>query len=79
MAQTTGTETMSKPVFGEWVSVKDRLPDKEYKRVLAWHNRTQRAVVAFANGNNKYGHSRRELFRTNLYSYWMPLPEPPKQ
>ena len=51
----------------EWISVKDRLPDK-YDKVVAYCEPFV-GVQTFIN---------KETF-SMLFTHWMPLPSPPKQ
>lgn len=59
----------------EWISVKDRFPDK-YKDVLVCtKNGMLTAIHYFTDRKEWQGHGL--PFRTFGVTYWIPIPEPP--
>lgn len=66
-------------ILPEWISVKDRLPSKEYLELSQFHT----FLVA-----NEFGEVREAVFtgkyfaklgsRLSGVTHWMPLPQPPK-
>lgn len=64
----------------EWISVEDRLPEKEGKYLIC----TDRGYVTFGFFGNYDGNGNLTILRNNPrfdyrnVIYWMPLPEPPK-
>lgn len=68
---------------GKWISVKDRLPE-QWVNVLTFQptlritgDRLIRVGVYI--GNNKWRESERHTMMEVPVTYWMPLPEPPKE
>ena len=65
---------------GEWISVEERLPEKEGKYLIC----TDRGYVTFGFFGNYDGNGNLTILRNNPrfdyrnVIYWMPLPEPPK-
>jgi len=57
----------------EWISVKDRLPNKVY--VLCCNSNSLPFIACFGVWGNYWACSGE---RTNV-THWMPLPEPPKE
>ena len=54
---------------GEWISVDDRLPEKDGAYIVVGRNRTPH-IAHFYTGKNGF---------SNPYTtHWMPFPEPPK-
>lgn len=56
----------------EWISVKDRLPDKKQKVLGLFYNtvlKTHCIDTLYFEKPNK--------FNNNIVTHWMPLPEPP--
>jgi hypothetical protein len=73
--------------MGEWISVKNKLPDKEGVYVLAYNGRV---FVSKYNGltchRNDIPNSEQPIFMDDVgcvqrggVTHWMPLPEPPKE
>lgn len=69
----------------EWVSVKDRLPEKKGQYLVAYHpcywddvhDEIVIGVDSFRGGKNKNN----KVWAKNKYqrvTHWMPFPEPPK-
>ena len=62
-----------KPKFGEWISVKDRLPTWEDGKVLIY---TSYGIsIAERTTSNRW---KGDCAIPKLITHWMPLPEPPK-
>lgn len=58
----------------QWISVKDRLPEKDGKYLCVWQGRSINTGM-FTNGHFRlYGE-----VKDKLVSHWMSLPEPPKE
>lgn len=74
---------MSKPVFGEWVSVKDALPEVRFLPVLCFNGNAPeyRQHVYQANWfqQSKRFKPMDDANTVEKVTHWMPLPEPPKQ
>lgn len=66
----------------DWISVKDRLPD-ELTPVIAYTEASEQGVgMAYIEcGKWMDGYSGRgiTMIQQELVTYWMPLPEPPKE
>ena len=62
-----------KPKFGEWISIKDRLPSWEDGKVLIYT--TYGISIAERTTNNRW---KGDCAIPKLITHWMPLPEPPK-
>ena len=60
--------------MSEWISVKDRLPEKD-GRYLAITKHYKQPVIAQYTKNEKYPWN----WLMNNVTHWMPLPEPPKE
>lgn len=63
--------------MSDWISVKDRLPEK-YERVIVVNSCGYVSDGCLYNGNNfvlrgTFGDT------INFITHWMPLPEPPKE
>ena len=69
------------PTVGEWISVKDRLPEKP-GRYLCWFGKNTFAVgasiVPYIPDLHWFA-SLESLERYENVTHWMPLPEPPKE
>ena len=67
--------------MGEWISVKDRLPENG-QEVLAWFPGDPEHYFG-AKARISVFFSRNKLFIGNDYrgnpTHWMPLPDPPKE
>ena len=64
--------------MSEWISVKDRLP-RERQRVLGYMGSCSQIAVYEGNDTwwtDYHGHS---VTGKNLFTHWMPLPNPPKE
>ena len=61
---------------GEWISVKDKLPDK-YKEVLAYYPIGGIEILCYSRIGKWFNPSTQES--TNEPSHWMPLPSSPNQ
>lgn len=58
----------------QWISVKDRMPDKDGKYLCVWQGRSIDTGM-FTNGHFRlYGE-----VKDKLVSHWMPLPKPPEK
>lgn len=70
-------------MYGEWISVKDRLPPHQGEKVLVSNGHGYVTILALwkkEDGNkwtwlDEQGHFK----HTNDITHWMPLPEPPKE
>ena len=71
----------------EWISVKDRLPNKDNKIIVCLINNTpilaiiHDATVLFTGGKVTFYWPTQEWIKDNYYgqiTHWMPLPELPK-
>ena len=73
----------------EWISVKDKLPDRDGEYLCVWRDFADRyLVVNFANDLNKIhannfteaepGWYLYDNYQTTRVTHWMPLPELPK-
>lgn len=69
--------------MGEWISVKDRLPDRTERVLCAcwdyvtksyWHE-----LLWFENGNWWKSLATYDANYNKHVTHWMPLPEPPKE
>lgn len=67
----------------KWISVKDRLPPDQGKKVLVVNGHEYISVLAL--WKKEYGNKwtwideRGHFKHTNDITHWMPLPEPPKE
>ena len=70
------------PSYGQWVSVKDRLPE-EQKEVLIYlpeyDSVEMAALFEIPSLNLKEWAQNEDAYMLNEVSHWMPLPEPPKE
>ena len=70
------------PAYGQWVSVKDRLPE-EQKEVLIYlpeYDSVEMASLFTIPGMNLREWTQNEdAYMLDEVSHWMPLPEPPKE
>lgn len=64
------------PTVGEWVSVKDRLPEKNGDYIT--YDRDGTVWPHFFTASSKVWEDALG-FSTELVTHWMPLPEPPKE
>lgn len=68
---------------GQWISVKDRLPPWQGKKVLVVNGHGD--VRIYALWKREYGNKwtwldeRGKFNHVNDITHWMPLPEPPKE
>ena len=71
-----GTPKEKKLEWPEWISVKDRLPDKKHKSTLICTRMGRIGVAYFQSGHwlEFFGGQRKRL---NNVEYWMPLPNLP--
>jgi uncharacterized low-complexity protein len=73
----------TQPKCGEWISVKDRLPPDQGKKVLVANGHGY--ISVFALWKKEYGNKwtwideQGHFKHTNDITHWMPLPEPPKE
>lgn len=69
------------PAYGQWVSVKDRLPE-EQKEVLIYlpeYDSVEMAsLFTIPSINLREWVQNEDAYMLDEVSYWMPLPEPPK-
>ena len=70
------------PAYGQWISVKDRLPE-EQKEVLIYLPEYDSVEVAalftIPSMNLREWAQNEDAYMLNEVSHWMPLPEPPKE
>ena len=70
------------PAYGQWVSVKDRLPE-EQKEVLIYlpeYDSVEMAsLFTIPSMNLREWVQNEDAYMLDEVSYWMPLPEPPKE
>lgn len=66
-----------KNVGGEWISVKDRLPKKGAFVLAVWHGDVK--IVMYAPHRLGWANCATGYDSPNAVTYWMPLPEPPKE
>lgn len=59
--------------MGEWISVKDRLPDKQDRYLVVFSNIEPYYCIGFSS----FFPETMEFNHTNI-THWMPLPEMPK-
>lgn len=61
-------------VRGQWISVKDRLPEKDGRYLCVWQGKAVDTIM-FLNGHFRvYGE-----IHDRLVTHWIPLPETPKE
>lgn len=63
-------------MFGEWVSVKDRLPEVE-QRYLVYMTRYKECILAEYDGNGEWLDEADLANVTRLVTHWATLPKPP--
>lgn len=73
----------TKPTFGQWISVKDRLPDNGTSVIIIRFNNGmffEPDIAGFLNGEFVPDTSLSDdvEFNDKWITHWMPLPEPPK-
>lgn len=84
IARTLITVAAKAPTVGDWISVKDRLPETRHA-VLVYtpHHKNIWAVSMHEDGNwyiwSPYGRVYLEPDWHGPITHWMPLPEPPKE
>ena len=68
--------------MSEWISVKDRLPEKDDHYLIYYSSQTlftktyrQQVVYLVVNDIEKWGWPSDRLYKV---THWMPLPEPPE-
>lgn len=70
------------PTYGQWVSVKDRLPEVQ-KEVLIYlpeyDSIEMAALFEIPSLNLKEWTQNEDAYMLNEVSHWMPLPEPPEE
>ena len=70
------------PTYGQWVSVKDRLPE-EQKEVLIYlpeyDSVEMAALFTIPSMNLREWEQNEGAYMLDEVSYWMPLPEPPEE
>lgn len=74
-AEDIAIECIMRAIDGDWISVKDRLPDEDVDVLVS--NGLGIEVAAYTTNPTRrwYG-----MFGNTVYAqYWMPLPEPPKE
>ena len=64
------------PKFGEWISVKDRLPERRTYVLCYFKYEPESPNVVVENYYHGGGHW---LSEGSHVTHWMPLPEPPKE
>ena len=83
-----GSKVKSMPIvpqFGQWISVKDRLPNTNGEYLVFRPNFGERGTISicYFDGQNTWHDNDRVDFSRILKpedaSYWMPLPEQPKE
>ena len=62
--------------MSEWISVKDRLPEKG-KDVIAYRNRTKELLFCVL--CEKHWESKNAILSLGAITHWIPIPEPPKE
>jgi len=73
-AFTAGAEWQRKQT--NWISVKDRLPEKSGRYLIYFPERSTSPMDAIWNVHEKtWG---RDFDRTEYVTHWMPIPEPPQ-
>lgn len=73
-------KVVEEPKSGEWISVKDRLPE-DNENVLA-HTRYGEIRVFLSDEEGDWFDERGRFYSRNTsgaVTHWMPLPEPPKE
>lgn len=65
----------------EWISVKDRLPEKWLFALVAVCPPSQmnEVHIAYIDKNGKWKVLSEKGNHSNFITHWMPLPEPPKE
>ena len=77
-------DIVNAPTMGEWISVKDRLPDHSCT-VLAYHDYGGMQVLDYSMKHKLFNchdwNKKAELDSIKIESvtHWQPLPEPPKE
>lgn len=76
--------------MGEWISVKDRLPEKNGEYIVTacdegcpygegiWYS-TVVVPSEFYNGEWLWYEGTQKYYLEGIVTHWMPLPEPPKE
>lgn len=78
-----GNEDVIEGIVSEWISIKDRLPERKGQYIVAYHpcmwdNVMQETVV----GIDSYRGGKGGIWVKNKYqrvTHWMPMPLPPKE
>lgn len=67
--------------MSEWISVKDRLPDKEDLFLISYGESREITIGLWNFRNNRFEETEIEWFGYEItgVTHWMPLPEPPKE
>lgn len=63
--------------MSKWISVKDRLPEKELDYLVTDGN--DQMVAAFIIKYRIWDFFRNTFWESEEVTHWMPLPEPPKE
>ena len=69
---------MDAPTVGDWINVKDRLPDEE-DCYLAYGPEGSGCDILFYDAANGNWISMGHVLADGEVTHWMPLPEPPKE
>ena len=67
------------PTVNEWISVKDRLPEKSGRYIvfgLGWNNEKKMSTLLFGTKTNEWIAT--GAWKDWKVTHWMPLPEPPE-
>lgn len=63
--------------MSEWISVKDRLPEKQCDYLVTDGDACM--LAAFRIRNYEWDFYRNDFWDSDLVTHWMPLPQPPKE
>ena len=64
--------------MGEWISVKDRLPDAFCKVLAVWKANGETVIDTAFWTDSGFSVNHWVVMQTKI-THWMPLPEPPKE
>lgn len=85
-ARNTDNETLAENIYKwvgkvervqDWISVKDRLPEKEGRYLCVKQIGKSGAVYVQVMNGDSYGFSLEHIYHDDV-THWMPLPQPPK-